>query len=219
MRERVWRALEALTQDPRREAAWLHTLSLLEYIGARKIGRTAAAHHPSTDVLRHWSDETRHAAAFKSLAAELWGGEPTVYLCGDEAKRYFAELDAALARWALERAGENPRITYLLVTTVIERRAMALYPLYRAASRQRRVREGLSRIIVEEQSHRVAIEEQCRVLLARAAEDVFAEPLRIEERLFEQLWSAIENSLWMQAPAATPSPQQYASPPSTGERP
>ena len=207
MRERIRRALELITSDPARESGWLHTLSLLEFIGARKIGRTAAAHHPHLSVLEHWADETRHAAAFESLATEVGGGRPGAYLCADEAKRYFQALDEALDGWVRARHGEAPVLNYLLVTAVIERRAMALYPLLRAASRHPRVREELSQIIVEEQSHRVAIEERCRKLLGGGdlplSADALLEPMALEEKLFETFWSAVEHTL-MPADAAHP---------------
>jgi hypothetical protein len=194
MRERIRNALERVVQSASREAAWLNTLSLLEYTGARKIGRTAAAHHPPLEVLQHWSDETRHAAAFKALAVQLGAGEPSAYLCAEAAKAYFADLDETLSAWVAERAGDAPVLNYLLVTAVIERRAMALYPLYRAISRTAAVREELSRILVEEQSHRVSIEERCVLLLIGAGAHL-EHACAIEERLFERFWSALEREL------------------------
>src|SRR5262249_7814260 len=134
VRERIRALLERVTASVELEARWLQTLSLLEYIGARKIGRTAAAHHPPGEVLSHWADETRHAAVFQALALERGRGAPLSYLCGEGAKAYFAELDSALTQWTTRWAGaEDPVSNYLLVTTAIERRAMALYPIYRAA--------------------------------------------------------------------------------------
>jgi hypothetical protein len=192
MRERIRRVLERLIPDPALESAWQQTQSLHEFIGARKIGRTAAAHHPPLEVLQHWADETRHAAAFQTLAVELGGGKAQPYLCGEEAKRYFAELDRSLSDWVQAQYGEAPVLNYLLVTTTIERRAMALYPLYRSVSRHPRVRQELSRIVVEEQSHRVAIEERCRLGLSGRSSDPLAYPLSIEAALFERFWSAIE---------------------------
>src|SRR5262249_3905546 len=134
MRERVQKSLERVVGDSASESAWLHTLSLLEYIGARKIARTAAVHHPPLEILQHWADETRHAAVLEALAVKLGGGRASSYLCGDAAKKYFAELDQTLAHWAIQSTGigtERPEFSYLLVTAVIERRAMMLYPVYR----------------------------------------------------------------------------------------
>ncbi|MFN0063021.1 MAG: hypothetical protein ACKVPX_10970 [Myxococcaceae bacterium] len=195
MRERIQSALEVVVRSSKQEAAWLNTLSLLEFTGARKISRTVAAHHPSLDVLQHWADETRHAAVLKRLAHERLGAEPDEYLCLEAAKAYFADLDAALAEWLLAHGGDgNPLLNYLLVTTTVERRAMQLYPLYRAVTSDAQVREELSRIIVEEQSHRRAIEDRCRNLLAAGGLS-FETPLAKEEALFDRFWEAVEKVL------------------------
>lgn len=196
MRERIRRTLDRIAENDALERQWLRTLSLLEFIGARKIGKTAAAHHPSRAVLEHWADETRHAAVFAALAEEgVEGGAPD-YLCGEEAKAYFAALDAALAsRLAALSAGTDPSLVYLLVTAVIERRAMVLYPLYKAATRRASVREALGRVVVEEQAHRVTIEETCRVRLSASEGRLFEEGLAQEEKLFETFWDAMDRKL------------------------
>ena len=216
MRERIRQTLDLLTRDREREGAWLNTLSLLEYIGARKIGRSAAAHHPSREVLGHWADETRHAAIFKALAADLLKREPSRYVAEAAAKTYFYQLDAALTEWVAAHARANVFVSYLLVTTIIERRAMTLYPLYRAATSHPHIKEALARIIVEEQSHRVDIEDRCRDLLKGTAHDVFLVPLSIEEGLFDAFWSVVEGEataspeafLFLPAEAATSAPSR-----------
>lgn len=193
MRERIQHVLQQIAQDPQREARWLNTVSLLEFIGARKISRTVADRHPTLEVLQHLADETRHALAFKRLACEVAGGEVQGYLCPEAAGTYFQTLDRTLAAWAAKAVGgEDTHLSYLLTTTLIEQRAMQIYPLYKAASRNPVVREELGRVVVEEQGHRRSIEEICvEALGARAGKDL-TEPKAIEAGLFEALLQALE---------------------------
>ncbi len=203
MRERIHAVLKQISEVPALEGRWLNTLSLLEFIGARKISRTVADRHPSAEVLGHLADETRHALAFKRLASEVLGGEPTEYLCGAEAVGWFQTLDRELAAWARGVLGrEEVRLQYLLTTTLVEQRAMVLYPLYKASTSRPSVREELGRVVTEEQSHRRAIEDACRHLLAQASVKDFAEPRALEERLFGAFLSALEREVEGARPAA-----------------
>ncbi|QDG53784.1 hypothetical protein FIV42_24485 [Persicimonas caeni] len=191
MRERLKTLLEAITDDVQTEVVWLNTLSLLEYIGARKIGKTMCQSHPSAVVLDHWADETRHAYAFKRLCEELNGGECDEYLAHDSAISFFQKLDESASKWVTEATGEDdPRQNYLLVTTLIERRAMMVYPLYRAATSHDIVRDELQAIIVEEQDHRVEIEERAIAHLEARGVDIEA-AFALEEDLFGSLLTAM----------------------------
>ncbi|MFW5967734.1 MAG: hypothetical protein ACOCV2_09465 [Persicimonas sp.] len=195
MRERFKEILETICADPATEARWLNTLSLLEYIGARKIGKTMCQEHPSAVVLDHWADETRHAYAFKRLCEEVAGGPCEEYLAKDAALTYFQTLDERASQWARETIGEDdPRLNYLLVTTLVERRAMMGYPLYRAASDQPVVRKEVQAIIVEEQDHRVELEERCLAMLdAHGAEP--QEAFDLEAELFDGFLDALAGEL------------------------
>lgn len=187
MRDQVKTILEAITADEELEAKWLNTLSLLEYIGARKIGKTMCQEHPPAIVLDHWADETRHAYAFKQLCEELAGGEYDAYLAPEAAQTYFQSLDERASHWVSEATGrsETPQ-NYLLVTTLIERRAMMIYPLYRSFTTHDVVRDELQQIIVEEQDHRVALEEKA-VELLEAQGLSLDDALALEEDLFGSL--------------------------------
>lgn len=193
MRNRIKDVLDRITADRLLEARWLNTLSLMEFIGSRKISRTMAETHPSVDVLDHLADETRHALAFKELANLVHGGEVEGYLCGTAAKEYFFKLDRELSAWAAEMAGEeSTELNYMLVTTMVERRAMMLYPLYRAASATEEVRNELKDILVEEQSHRVAIEEKCLSLLSEHGIENLSAPSTVESAFFIEFLGELE---------------------------
>ncbi|WP_426756250.1 hypothetical protein [Myxococcus sp. Y35] len=207
MRDRILAVLRQLAQTPELEARWLHTLSLMEFIGARKISRTVADRHPSLEVLGHLADETRHAFAFKRLSAEVAGAEITAFLCPEAAGRYFQALDHELAAWATAFTGApDVYLHYLLTTTAIERRAMVLYPLYKAASRHPGVREELGRVVTEEQSHRRTIEDACVARLTAVGATLEA-ALALEERLFTAFIGELEAVVAREAgPAAAFAP-------------
>lgn len=195
IRDKLKTLLDAICDDVEVEARWLNTLSLLEYIGARKIGKTMCRTHPSAVVLDHWADETRHAYAFKQLCEELSGGEFDEYLAHDQAINFFQTLDERASHWVTEATGDDDRRqNYLLVTTLIERRAMMVYPLYRAATSHDFVRDELQAIIVEEQDHRVEIEERAIAHLEERGVDIEA-AFALEEDLFGGLLVAMASEI------------------------
>ncbi len=188
--------LERIVRNPAQEARWLNTLSLLEYIGARKIGKTFSKYHPSIDILEHHADETRHAYAFKRLSIILAEGADLGYLCSEAAIDYFQTLDKKLTEWILRVTQRIDTFqNYLIVTAVIERRAMKLYPLYRKMTMNGLVREELKRVIEEESSHKRSIEEECLKLLNRNDVPDFQECDHIEEGLFAAFSSSLTQAV------------------------
>jgi hypothetical protein len=188
--------LEKIASRPEAESRWLNTLSLLEYIGARKIGKTFSKAHPSLEILQHHADETRHAYAFKRLAVIVSGGEDFGYLCSDEALHYFQTLDKALSEWMTKLTGKaEPYQNYLLVTAVVERRAMKIYPLYRKITRNGFVRDELKQVVEEESSHRRIVEEECLKILNPNDVPDFEECDRMEEGLFQTFALALEQAV------------------------
>lgn len=195
IRTRLKKVLNSVTADRDLEARWLNTLSLLEFIGARKIGKTMCQSHPSATVLDHWADETRHAYAFKALCERLAGGEFGSYLALDAATNYFQQLDQRATEWLRSSVGvDDTPLNYLLVTTLIERRAMMVYPLYRAATQHDFISEELQAIVVEEQDHRVELERQCVELLDEYGAELDG-PLALESDLFAGLIHAFGESI------------------------
>lgn len=188
--------LEKIAAKPSLEARWLNTLSLLEYIGARKIGKTFSKEHPSIEVLEHHADETRHAYAFKRLSVIVSGGEDFGYLCPEAAIDYFQSLDKTLSEWMTKLTSKaDPRQNYLLVTAIVERRAMKIYPVYRRITRNGFIRDELKRVVEEESNHRRMIEEECLKILNRNDVPEFDECERMEEELFTKFQMEIENAL------------------------
>jgi hypothetical protein len=131
--------LTQIAAVPLCHARFLNTLSLLEYVGARKIYKSQPATGFTVELLEHVVEEGRHALVLKKLALRLGGDAVRTYdaaaiLCGGEATRYMQTLDrgaeADLASSGFP-AGENRTwINYLLTTLLIEERADAVYPIY-----------------------------------------------------------------------------------------
>lgn len=151
-------ALQRIAGCPKLEGAWLNTLSRLEFLGVQKIMEAMGERHPSARTLDHLRDEAGHALAFRELAEGL-ETQGDSYLALREGLRWFESIDTSVA--TLIGPGQSkqgmmhPReACYLMVTALIEERAMMLYPLYMAASADEEVKRTLRVIIQEEAAHR-----------------------------------------------------------------
>ncbi len=187
--------LTQIVADNITEGKWLHTLSLLEHIGARKIGKTVAQKHPTLAVLEHHADEARHAFVFKKLSRHVLGEEPQAYFCAEGAVYYFQNLDQKVQEWIKKKfQRDDTYLNYLVVTCLIERRAMKLYPLYRSMTSHAFIAEELQRVILEEASHRETIETQVKEVL-RQNDLSLTDIENIEEGLFQDFNKALQLSL------------------------
>jgi len=141
-----------IVHDPILNAQFLHTLSFLEYIGARKILKSQNEKSITLELLAHISEEIRHAQVLKKLALKLSQGRLTSYsdqhlLCGPQARAYIQSVDrAAIEEFDSPNSNKdahgntqgsthknthrNPWINYLYTTFLLEERAKVLYPLY-----------------------------------------------------------------------------------------
>ncbi|MBX7149348.1 hypothetical protein K1X76_09710 [bacterium] len=187
--------LKTIVASPHLEARWLNTLSLLERIGARKISKTVCETHPKAHVLKHLADESRHAFAFKQLSENVMKGEEGM-ICEEEAISYFQMLDASLAEWLSDvlRGSYNSYASYLLTTTMIERRAMKMYPLYRSMTSSEVVKDELQKIILEEADHKPQIEEETESLLKNYGYTL-DDPEKIENKLYRVFEHALEKAV------------------------
>lgn len=97
--------LRTVTADRGLHVRWLNTLSLLEFMGARKIARSAQAKNLDETFLRHLAEEARHAHFFKRMALRIQAtGDATN---GD------ATSDNAALPDNLDRTSADPRdLTY-----------------------------------------------------------------------------------------------------------
>lgn len=149
-----------LVDDPQRHGRFLNTLSMLEHIGSVKIAMTQHGMAITTDILEHLAEETRHAFYLKRLARKVVPEVAEDYddrwlLEGPAARRYFAKLDLAARRFAQTSLPEQerPGAAYLLVSWLVERRAMWLYPAYHEVLRGLGRGFSVQTIVSDEEDH------------------------------------------------------------------
>ncbi len=111
---------------------FLNTISLMEYMGARKIVKSQLEKNVDAEVLAHMTEEIRHAQIFKKMALKLSNKKLKTYadehlLAGGAGRAYIQSVDQSIAA-ALN--GENSYFNYLLSTLLIEERANEIYPYY-----------------------------------------------------------------------------------------
>jgi hypothetical protein len=153
--------LDRIIADSTLHARWLNTLSFLEHVGTRKIHKTQS-HPQMTDlILKHASEEARHAHFFKKMAESIGGGVVENYnytsmLGGYPAYRYFQSLDSMVEKKIQSEENTNkpsPFLCYLYVTTLIEERAGWLYPIYDKRLQSAKSQITLASVIQEEERH------------------------------------------------------------------
>lgn len=159
--EEIDSLITEIVSSPELHSRWLNTLSLLEHIGSRKIHTSQSGPLLSEMVLRHASEEARHAAYFKKLALKIKPSsthsfEKDSLLCGFSAVSYFQKLDISVERsFGRENIPKHTKsfLCYLYVTKLIEERAGSVYEIYDQILDQRQLGISVKGIIKEEESH------------------------------------------------------------------
>ncbi|MBA3722268.1 MAG: hypothetical protein H0W88_07695 [Parachlamydiaceae bacterium] len=143
-------------------AKWLNTLSYLENCGARKI---AACEHPTLvkeEMLKHASEEFRHAFHLKKQIERIPSLSLDDYsihnLLGDYASlHYLHALDIKTCRYLSEEVklqkNKVKETAYLLVTYAIELRADELYRIYDEVLKTANTKVTVKSILLEEKEH------------------------------------------------------------------
>lgn len=153
--------LNNIVADVHRHALWLNTLSYLENCGAKLL---AGCEHPTLvreEMLKHASEEFRHAYYLKSQISKVWPVGIDTYkvselLGGFAALHYLTKLNVAISRLLKKQGFAGARLrgaAYALVSYAIEVRAEALYPAYQEALLAARSRVSVRSIIIEEAEH------------------------------------------------------------------
>jgi hypothetical protein len=153
--------LYRVVNSPELHAKWLNTLSFLENCGARKI---AACEHPTLvkeEMLKHASEEFRHAHYLKRQMGKISKmtipDYSTSFLLGGVATlHYLNVLDLKTSRYLMKEGfsnGDLKEASYLLVTYAIELRAEKLYPMYDAILREMGSKVTVKSIYLEEKEH------------------------------------------------------------------
>ncbi len=152
--------IHPIVKDHILHGLWINTLSYLENCGARKI---AACEHPTAvkrEMLKHASEEFRHAFYLKQQLSRIdqhyEDYRKSSLLGGWAAYHYLNVLDLRASRY-LKMLGKNrfeiQKLAYFLVTYAIELRAQELYPLYQRALKQYQPKIQVQSILLEEKEH------------------------------------------------------------------
>ncbi len=195
------RTLEKICDDVRLENEFLNLLSLLEYVGCRKILKGVPFESVDCDVLQHVQEESLHALMLRRLVPPglTWGAGLFI----DLGWKYFRELDL--------RISARVAPSYVPVSFAIESRVLEVYPLFIQTTRRGDVGKTLEAILLQERRHAARFESTVDTALAsssapsglasgtqgRAAreaggiEEPHAEWLQIES----VLWREFENEL------------------------
>jgi hypothetical protein len=159
--------IDSVIQDSTLHGLWLNTLSYLENCGARKI---ASCEHPTQvkeEMLKHASEESRHAFHLKKQLARIDQSYEdyriSSLLAGWKAHNYLNGLDLKTCKY-LKSLNLNPssirQLAYLLVTYSIELRAEEFYFLYQSALRQKKSKVQVQSIVLEEKEHLAEMEKE-----------------------------------------------------------
>lgn len=159
--------ISGLVKSRLNHAKFVNTLSMLEYIGARKIIKSQNESSISLEILSHAAEEIRHAFALKKVALKMSEGILDSYseenlLCGNEARRYIQNIDFGVARVLSKDVAPTQatvETNYLLTTLLLEERANQLYPYYERFLAEAGFPGILNAICREEDSHLKSVTE------------------------------------------------------------
>lgn len=184
-------------------AKWLNTLSYLENCGARKI---AACEHPTMvkeEMLKHASEEFRHAHYLKRQIKRVSSSSLKVYslpylLGGMASLHYLKALDLQISSYLTKTIGLDKaavkEVAYLLVTYAIELRAQELYGIYDEVLRAARSKVTVRSILLEEKEH---LSEMVEGLRAIPSGEIYAEQACVfEGKLCERWIRSLIRTVW-----------------------
>ncbi len=188
--------LQQLAQRPDLHARFINTLSLLEYIGARKIMKSQDEDLVTPTVLAHATEEIRHAQILKKLAIRVGGKnvisyEPHTLLCGSEARNYIHGIDYK-AQQVLGEA--DSWRNYLLTTLIVEERAQELYPYYDAVLTTIGLGGPVQAIVREEVGHLEEVITKLKIA-GGVTEDMMNVVRAHEQMLYLSFFRAVEATL------------------------
>ena len=159
--------LEEVIPSEEKHYVWLRSLSYLEYIGYRKMVKALRYEKVNRGVYHHLTDEIQHSFMLRELADKKLGGLKSEPNFGTEhqemAENYFQDIDSFVEDW-LQRMiqAKNPFLCYLLVSYVVEKRAMQVYPQYFHQLGERAFKYTIQKIIQDEAEHLSYLEGKLR---------------------------------------------------------
>lgn len=188
--------LERIVTNNETHARFLNTLSMMELCGAEKLARalTRMRSHASTALLEHVAEEFRHAYFLRRQAVKL---NPTIndfsstnVLLQRMSRNYIRELDRRISITICRNLESvQPEIIYVVVTYIIEHRALPFYQLYQNILSRHGIAISVASVISEEASH-------LRVMTDRLLQENLPIPLLrdchlVEDELFTRWMSTL----------------------------
>jgi len=208
LEQRTGLVLQRLLAHPALAGRFINTLSLLEYVGTRKILKSQRAEEIDAILLRHIAEEARHALVLKQLAAKVSPFPLPTYdwpylIAGAEAIGYFQELDRGVEA---SLNGAQVFLNYLYTTYLIEMRADLVYPQMEEILASLG-RDGIFlRVLREERAHLMEVRRAIGAVDPEAGTRT-AHLITLEEQLFERFLGALEEAVRKEPPwveGATP---------------
>jgi hypothetical protein len=146
--------IQAIVNTPAVYPRFLNTLSLLEYVGARKILKSQSYSRLDHKLLAHAAEEIRHAQLLKRAAMKLSPDcatyDAAALICGKQAFTYFQAVDYAAIQVLNEH---DPWHCYLYSTYLVEIRALEFYTAFEKVVRGMGKPSVFRGILAEEQRH------------------------------------------------------------------
>ncbi len=180
--------LKTIVNHPKLHGKFLNTLSMIEYIGARKILKSQNKENLNIIMLKHCSEELKHSIFLKSIALQVYDKLEDCYsekttLAYHEANNYIQGIDNICAKFLNKK--EN-FLNYLLSTYTIEVRALEFYNYYNKILED----FNLDFLIKEEHAHLDEMNNQLNLLL-KDKEKIIDNAQIIEQDLFEKFFHKI----------------------------
>ena len=179
---------------------WINTLSLMENTGAKKIKNFESKFLVTETILKHASEESRHAYFLKKQLSKLEDVSLPTYeskylLAPIHSVNYLNMLDVQVCRYIKNNFSFNHEQTkyaaYLLVTFAIEVRADDIYPIYQKALDEAGSKINVKSIIAEEINHLAEMNKSI-ALFFENAEEVCSVVIELEKKLYEAWTKGVE---------------------------
>ncbi len=208
---RLKKHLNDIIQNNELHARWLNMLSYLEFVGSRKIFKTQKTGILNEEILKHASDEARHALILKQMCLKLGINpdennktyESDGLLCGYSAYRYFQSLDSMVKHDLDPKYGKEKDFSYrcyVYVSYIIEVRANWLYAIYSDILKQANSAVSVSGIINDEVRHLDDMEKEIRRVDPNCQARIPA-LLQKESDYFQRFLDTLERALRNEAAA------------------
>ena len=192
-----------VVKDNQLHARWLNTLSMMENAGAKKIKKCEHPILATEIILKHSSEEARHAYYLKKQISKIAKNTCPTYekkylLAPNMSYYYLHELDIKVCRFLKDNFGYKGNdlkyAAYLLVTYAIEVRADELYPQYQDVLTATNSTVNVKSIIAEEINHLAEMKHQLKEFSPDWGK-LCSIAVELEEKLFAQWIDAVEKEI------------------------